>query len=802
MKKRLFSLILIGSLFASVLPTHISTAESQVLSQKNVTTINSQSNYVDGTVLVTLATPEDTALTKEGRVSFDKNMKVEDSYNLGDASLVADSKEEKDFLADKTLYISEISSDSYSTEELMEELDNNAYVLTVEPDYVQYLNTTSDELYSDKQWYLDGTGAFSGETSGINHSFAKEKTKTGTPVVAVMDTGINYEHEDLSEAMWINPYTSQELSGTYGYNFVSENANCMDDEGHGTHCAGVIAADADNQKGIAGISNAKLMALKVFNSEGETTNSTIVKGLNYILQAKNLGVNITAVNCSWGGGSSSLAMAKLIQQIGATGTIFVFASGNDATNHDTSELICPYDLYQGSFGSESAPTENRNYMIITGASDCNDNPSYFSDYGKSDVDLFAPGENILSTYLEDTYFPEIYPNEKNSELTEHFLDFDAEESTNRLYTDEELDIDTPVSASISYLTDADYYNSNNSGSILWDVDLGNRPAHSDKETYLYLDVTDAAPDIESTYYVSMQFGSLVDDSVSWNHVVKKSSGEYGSENNRFYTTSDGKIYFKILGIVSDRRATGTSSYYLDNIGISVANPNTNEFGKYEVLKGTSMAAPMVTGAVALLSEIYPEDSAYNRRNRLLTCVRTTTGVTGKCITDGVLDLSKMDSYVPVPDPVSTVTPTESTVTSDISPQTPVPTTPKTTTNTLKKVSVKKVKISKKAKKIYKVKKKTKSGKVKKVKKTKNVKIKNGKIVLRVGNKLRLKASVSPTKASNKKVRWTSSKKRWASITQKGVVTAKKKGRGHTVKITAKAKDGSGKKATIKIKIRK
>ena len=92
-----------------------------------------------------------------------------------------------------------------------------------------------------------------------------------------MDTGINYEHEDLAGRMWNNPYLSKGLPGIHGYDFTSNNAYCMDILGHGTHCAGVIAAEADNQKGIAGISNAQLMALKVFDTEGKTRNSDITR---------------------------------------------------------------------------------------------------------------------------------------------------------------------------------------------------------------------------------------------------------------------------------------------------------------------------------------------------------------------------------------------------------------------------------------------------------------------------------------------------------------------------------------------
>ena len=173
-----------------------------------------------------------------------------------------------------------------------------------------------------------------------------------------------------------------------------------------------------------------------------------------------------------------------------------------------------------------------------------------------------------------------------------------------------------------------------------------------------------------------------------------------------------------------------------------------------------MAAPMVAGAVGLLAEIYPDDSAKNRRQRLLSCTRNAPQAAEKCATGGVLDLRNMDNYVPVADtPVSVVPPS-----------TPVPEEPPRTVS--KKTAVKKITI------------------------------KGSKKTLKVGKKRKLKAVVSPSNATNKKVKWKSSKKKWATVSKKGVVTAKKKGRGHTVKITATATDGSGKKGVIRIRIGK
>ncbi len=254
----------------------------------------------------------------------------------------------------------------------------------------------NDPLVSN-QWSVSNTGQ-NGGLVGADTGAAQAQaifSGTGNTIVAIIDSGIDYTHPELSSRMWVNP---GEIPGNgidddkdgfvddiYGANFVTGSGNPMDDNGHGTHVAGIIAATANNGQGIVGIDpKAKIMALKFLDANGNGTLSGAISALDY---AVSKGARLS--NNSWGGNELSPTLSDAIDRARLKGHIVVAAAGNDSVSDDSSPL------YPASFAQDN--------IVSVGSSSNKDQLSWFSNYGKVSVDIVAPGDNILSTLPGNQY---------------------------------------------------------------------------------------------------------------------------------------------------------------------------------------------------------------------------------------------------------------------------------------------------------------------------------------------------------------------------------------------------------------
>ena len=256
-----------------------------------------------------------------------------------------------------------------------------------------------DPQFND-QWALANSGQRGGKEGADISATLAWATTTGTDkvVVAVLDSGVDYTHEDLIQNMWLRPasmapYQDKEL-GTIddeqGYNAIDSVADPMDQNGHGTHCAGIIGAEGENNLGIAGVNwKVQIMPLKFMNAGGFGTTKDAIEAINYVIDRKKAGVNVRIISASWGSTQRSRALEAVIRKAYENDILFVAAAGNATTNNDRNpHFPSSYDVPN---------------VVSVAALDRHDQLAKFSNYGVKSVAIAAPGVDILSTWLGNAY---------------------------------------------------------------------------------------------------------------------------------------------------------------------------------------------------------------------------------------------------------------------------------------------------------------------------------------------------------------------------------------------------------------
>jgi thermitase len=275
---------------------------------------------------------------------------------------------------------------SQSHEKLMSQVASLSQVEFIEPNFIYRIMELPASLPNDtdfaRLWGLrnEGQNDSRGRAGVVGADIKAPEAWTLSKgsrdiVVAVIDTGVDYNHPDLKENIWENP----NHPGTYGFNAINNTLNPMDDNAHGTHCAGTIAGVGDNGVGVVGVAwEASIMGVKFLSGSGSGTLADAIKAIDW---ATDNGAHI--MSNSWGGGGFSQALFDAIVRARDKGILFVAAAGNSSSDNDARPA------YPASYDVDN---------IVSVASSNNiDALSGFSSFGANSVHLMAPGENIYST---------------------------------------------------------------------------------------------------------------------------------------------------------------------------------------------------------------------------------------------------------------------------------------------------------------------------------------------------------------------------------------------------------------------
>lgn len=285
-----------------------------------------------------------------------------------------------------------------------------------EPNYLVYTTATGDgDLYNKDPLY-NNNGHWGITGINIYDLWNTPKITTKRPVIAILDTGIDITHPDLAANIWTNKLENEgaedrddDANGfkddIHGWDFVNNSPRIRDNNGHGTHCAGIAAAVGGNGIGAAGVNpDAWIMPVTVMQSDGTGDVATIIKGIDYAVAN---GADV--ISMSFGGYSNSMAEEQALAHAYAT-AILVAAAGNDGLcmNHAHPERgqMAPAPMFPAAYTFVLGVQSSQNGGGLASFSNYDDNGAFYSGYGEDKLynyELTAPGVKIISTFPNGQY---------------------------------------------------------------------------------------------------------------------------------------------------------------------------------------------------------------------------------------------------------------------------------------------------------------------------------------------------------------------------------------------------------------
>ena len=297
-------------------------------------------------------------------------------------------------------------------------------VVFAEPNYHVTASAVSNDTYytNGQLWGMEGSDSPTsvgpaGTTNvyGINAEAAWNDGQTGSKsiFVGIVDTGVQITHPDLVDNIWTNPYDAVDgidndgngfVDDIHGWDFVNNDNSVYDsvNDDHGTHVAGTIGGKGGNGAGVAGVNwNVTMISTKFLGTNGGTT-ADAVRAIDYITDLKTRhGMDVVATNNSWGGGGYSAALHSAIIRAAKADILTIIAAGNDASNNDS---VASYPSNTSTLvGTTTTTAASYEGVIAVASLDSSGAMSSFSNYGKTTVDIAAPGAGIMSSVPSNTY---------------------------------------------------------------------------------------------------------------------------------------------------------------------------------------------------------------------------------------------------------------------------------------------------------------------------------------------------------------------------------------------------------------
>jgi subtilisin family serine protease len=508
------------------------------------------------------------------------------------------------------------------------ELNARDDVLYAEPNYRIHAAGTPNDSRFGEQYGLHNTGqTVKGVAGTVDADIDAPEawnvtTGSANVVVAVMDTGVAYDHPDLAPNMWVN---TKEIAGNgidddgngyvddrRGWDAIADDNDPVDENGHGTHVAGTIGARGNNDTAgggttdVAGVAwKVRLMPISVLDEVGVGTIAGLLDGIDY---ATANGARIANLSLStW---NYSAAMQDAIER--ASNITFVVAAGNDSNELADASANYPCSL----------PSAN---VVCVAATDNRDRLASFSNWSGAQVDVAAPGVNVLSTKAYSTVFSD------NFEVANAKWTFGGTPNTWARTKNLPLGLEHAG----TWLTDSpdgDYPTGTDNWARTSALDLTGR-RNCTVQFHAYVQVESWFGDFVAVEVSNSPNGPWVQAGTAFNGFAESNFDQRIPDE----FSGDAKAYVR-LHLHEDGQFDTGDGVFVDDFSVQCAGRYSS--ASYGYLSGTSMATPHVTGVAALVLAKNPTFTSAQIKGRLLTSVDKKASLAGKVLTGGRINAMK------------------------------------------------------------------------------------------------------------------------------------------------------------------